>query len=164
MSCVLPRAVWDHRVCFSHVLPVWKLVLVCGHSFAGAKAMEQWPWKGSWRDTGHSPVSLPSSTARSAALGGVRTQLPSQLCSSPGLCSCSCGHLGGPGLPGLWRERWAQPMGQDESSWLADVRSFLFLSFVQAGGLGLQTLETQTEHEWKPAFFRSFCPYRWGCL
>lgn len=112
---------------------------------------------------GHSPVSLPSSTAWSAALGGVRS--PSSLLSfvlHQGLCSCSCGHLGGPGLPVLWRERWAQPMGQDENSWV-DVRSFLFLSFDQAGAWGSTSAcrlwKPKQEHDWKQAFFSDlFCP------
>lgn len=74
-------------VCVSHVLPVWKLVLVCGLSFVVGKGdghcLEKWLWRGSWRDTRAQPClpaqqhSLVSSTGRSQ-----KPQLPSQLCSS----------------------------------------------------------------------------------
>lgn len=92
--------------------------------------------------TGHSPP-----PAWSTALGGVKS--PSSLLSfvlhHRLFLQPAVGILGGPGLPVLWRERWAHPTGQAESSWVVDVRSFLFLSIDQAGGLGqqmsFQTLE-----------------------
>ena len=151
-SFILPT-VWVHRVPASTPSERWSWCVAApllvgkgnGHRFA------KWLWKGSWRENRAQSCfpeqkhSLVNSTRRSQ-----KPQLPSQLCSSPPsvLLQPAVSILGGPGLPALWRERWARPTGQAESSWVVDVRSFLLLSVEQAGGLGQQisfeTLKTQT--------------------
>lgn len=79
------------------------------------------------------------------------------------------GILGGPGPPALWRERWAHPTGQAESSWVAHVRSFPFVSVDQAGGPGATEELSDCGNPNRNLsgdglFLDLFHPFRWGCL
>lgn len=113
--------------------------------------------------TGHSSAqhSLVNRTRRSQ-----KPQLPSQLCPSPPSVSLqpAVGILGGPGLPALWRESWAHAMGQAESSWVVDGRSFIPLCSPckRPGATAYRLWKPKQEPEWTWAFSGSFSSLQTG--